>query len=151
MAKWDLTATVFPVSASLQAYRRRELGNGSEDRVCCSFPAGGAEAPLMARRLSLGARIRRQARRAAKGGAPPGGRWGFDRSARPPSAGLSCHQCGEAPSAPRLEPRRGTLKGSTVDAITVRRSSDAAGCDELCQDLGDVAGAHVRGVAQLAL
>jgi hypothetical protein len=28
MAKWDLTATAFPVSASLQAYRRREPGNG---------------------------------------------------------------------------------------------------------------------------
>jgi hypothetical protein len=40
---------------------------------------------------------------------------------------------------------------SAVDAITVAGSSDAAGIDELCQDFGDVAAAHVRAVAQLAL
>ena len=45
----------------------------------------------------------------------------------------------------------GAPQGSTVDAIAVRRSSDAAGRDELCQNLSDVAGAHARGVAQSAL
>jgi hypothetical protein len=68
------------------------VGHGGSGRVCSGVVGrtepdvgGRGEDRIVARRLSLGARIRRQARRAASG-APPAGRWGLT-ARRGPSKG----------------------------------------------------------------
>jgi hypothetical protein len=81
------------------------VGHGGSGRVCSgavgewSRTLGAGRGRIVARRLSLGARIRRQARRAAKRRSPCRA-LGLDRSARPKQRGPSCHQCGEVPRLP---------------------------------------------------
>jgi len=81
------------------------VGHGGSGRVCSgavgewSQTLGAGRGRIVARRLSLGARIRRQARRAAKRRSPCRA-LGLDRSARPKQRGPSCHQCGEVPRLP---------------------------------------------------
>jgi hypothetical protein len=110
-----------------------------------TFWRRGAPKRIMARLLSLGARIRRQARRAATRRSPCG-RCGLtaQRGEAKEAIMPSMRRCASA-SQPQAALR---LSG---DAIPIRGSSDAAGSNELSQEFGDEAGAHAHGVAQLPL
>ena len=137
---------VFPVSASLQAYRSGEPGNGSKFRetatvcrIAVQMPAAAGPRPI--KPAAVLAPVKAKPKRVAA----------KTRPALTGPARDGCENCGRDGRmlAARVEPKNGP--GSAVEAIPIRGSSDAAGSNELSQDFSDVAGADARGVAQLAL